>query len=205
VGLHGFALGGLIVEGGHRGDGEISPLIARMAFPADWSVLVIVPTHEPGLHGPDEVRAFAALPPIPESETDRLCRLVLLGILPAVAERDLDGFGQALEELQLRVGLWFAPAQGGVFAGPRLEAIAGWLRGRGVRGVGQSSWGPTLYGFSAEGAEWRDALSRRFSEQFGEGSTVLWTGASAEGHSVSTRVHASTSSSSPAGSTGIPL
>ena len=64
-------------------------------FPADWSVIVVQPPGQHGLNGPDEVRAFADLPPVDESMTERLCRLVLLGVLPAVAEGDLDGFGAA--------------------------------------------------------------------------------------------------------------
>src|SRR5437763_1551499 len=82
------------------------------------------PRAPPGLHGPDEARAFAQLPPIPEPITDRLCRLVLLDLLPAVVEADLERFGAALVEIQHRVGQGFAPAQGGLFAHPRLEAIA---------------------------------------------------------------------------------
>ncbi len=58
-------------------------------------------------------RAFAELPPIAESLTERLCRIVMLGVLPAIVERDLAAFGAAIEELQAHVGASFAPAQGG--------------------------------------------------------------------------------------------
>lgn len=184
VGLHGFDLGGLIVEGGHKAEGGAAPLLCRMEFPHEWSVLVVAPAEAPGLHGPDEAGAFAALPPIPERETDRLCRLVLLGILPAVAERDLPAFGASLEEIQGRVGSWFAPAQGGVYASPGVAEMAGWLRGEGLLGVGQSSWGPTLYGFSDEGPGPREAILRRFRERFGPGCAALWTSASPAGASL---------------------
>ena len=181
VGLHGFDLGGLVVEGGHKGDAGIAPVLCRMAFPEDWWALVVAPPHAEGLHGPEEREAFAALPPMPESETDRLCRLVLLGVLPAVAERDLGDFGVALEETQFRVGSWFAPAQGGVFASPRLTEMVGWLRARGLKGVGQSSWGPTLYGFTDEGPDWRDALLTDLRERFTLGDAGVWTVASRSG------------------------
>lgn len=181
VGLHGFDHGGLIVEGGRKADGGPAPLLGRMAFPAGWSALVVVPSEAPGRHGEEETRAFAALPPIPEAETDRLCRLVLLGVLPAVAERDLPAFGAALEEIQHRVGAWFAPAQGGVYASPRVTELADWLRGEGLRGVGQSSWGPTLYGFSDRESAWREALAKRLRERLGPTALVLWTAASQGG------------------------
>ena len=86
----------------------------------------------PGLHGSDELRAFAELPPIADRVTDRLCRLVLLGLLPAVQERDLESFGVALTELQQQVGQCFATAQGGIYARPELEAIVADLRAPGA-------------------------------------------------------------------------
>ncbi len=179
VGLHGFDHGGLIVEGGRGPDGGLAPLLVRSAFPAEWSVLVVAPSQRPGLHGPEEVRAFGGLPPMPESETDRLCRLVLLGILPAVVERDLRTFGQALSELQHHVGSWFAPAQGGVFASPRVAETVQWLRDQGMHGVGQSSWGPTVYAFSDEGPQRREAILQSLRDRFD--TEGLWTTASDRG------------------------
>ena len=102
IGLHGFEHGGLIVDGGRRNETDIPPLLARLPFPEDWSILVVRPPGESGLHGPDENRAFADLPPITQDVTDSLCRLVLLEILPAVVERDLAAFGAALSELQAK-------------------------------------------------------------------------------------------------------
>lgn len=178
VGLHGFAHGGLIVDGGRRTGEEtgVPPLLARLAWPPEWSVLVVVPDARPSLHGANEQRAFAELPPIAEGVTDRLCRLVLLGLLPAVVERDLEHFGAALSELQRLVGECFAPAQGGLFARPELEAIVSYLRSEGLSGVGQSSWGPTLYAFSNEPAERRTVLIERLRSRFSlDPGAAFWT------------------------------
>ncbi len=189
IGLHGFALGGLIVDGGRRGPSGIPPLLSRLDFPADWSVLVVVPRLEPGLHGPGEVRAFAELPASSDALTDRLCRLVLLGLMPAVLERDLGRFGEALDEIQRRVGQGFAPAQGGIFARPELEAIASDLRSEGLVGVGQSSWGPTLYGFSDAPPERRATLLARLLDRGGLGpDSAFWTRASRSGASLTLEV-----------------
>ncbi len=147
IGLHGFEHGGLVVDGGRRTEIAIPPLLARLPFPEDWSILIVQPQGRPGLHGRDERQVFATLPPIAQDATDSLCRLVLLDILPAVIERDLALFGAALSELQSRVGACFASAQGGTFASPQASLIVDELRRLGFVGVGQSSWGPTLYGF----------------------------------------------------------
>jgi beta-RFAP synthase len=182
IGLHGFAHGGLLVDGGHRGSGRIPPLVGRVAFPSDWSILVVLPEVAPGCHGPEEVRAFAQLPPIPERVTERLCRLVLLGLLPAAADRDLPAFGTGLTELQQQVGRCFAPAQGGTFAHPEIEAIVSFLQAEGLHGVGQSSWGPAVYGFTDQPDEPRARILRRLQDRFGPlAGAAFWTTANNDG------------------------
>ena len=128
IGLHGFHHGGLIVDGGRRTEADIPPLLARLPFPEDWSILIVQPPGQRGLHGPDESRAFANLPPIAQDVTDSLCRLVLLEILPAVIERDLAAFGAALGELQATVGACFASAQGGIYATSQASRIVDELK-----------------------------------------------------------------------------
>ena len=143
IGLHGFQHGGLIVDGGRRNDADIPPLLARLPFPADWSILIVRPRGESGLHGPDENRAFDSLPACSRTVTDSLCRLVLLEILPAVIERDLPAFGAALGELQAHVGACFAPAQGGIYAArrrsDRRRATEPRIRRRGAELVGSDT------------------------------------------------------------------
>jgi beta-RFAP synthase len=184
IGLHGFALGGLLVDGGRRDPGPgVPPLLARYELPADWHVLVVLPEAPEGLHGPDEAGAFAALPAMSDAASDRLSRLVLLGLLPAVVERDLDSFGAALTAIQLHVGRGFAPAQGGrPYASPAAEAIAAFLRSERLVGIGQSSWGPALYAFSAADAARRAAILQRVRERYGLApDRAFWTAASHAG------------------------
>jgi beta-RFAP synthase len=182
IGLHGFVHGGLIVDGGRRGSDGLPPLISRVAFPPEWAVLVVQPNCGSGLHGSAELHAFADLPPIADHVTDRLCRLVLLGLIPAVHEHDLESFGAALTELQQQVGRCFATAQGGIYARPELTAIVAELRAQGLHGVGQSSWGPTLYAFSAQPPAERERILERIRARLGLGpDAVFWTVASAAG------------------------
>jgi beta-RFAP synthase len=182
IGLHGFCEGGLIVDGGKRHEAGIPPLVCRLPFPDDWSVLIVRPPARRGLHGPDEVRAFASLPPFARDVTDRLCRLVLLGILPAVSEHDLDGFGAALSELQALVGTSFAPVQGGHYAAPQASAIIAELTALGFVGVGQSSWGPTLFGFASVSQVDPGPAVERIRERFDlDEAAVLWTQADNQG------------------------
>ncbi|MCI0682625.1 MAG: hypothetical protein L0Y71_11015 [Gemmataceae bacterium] len=147
VGVHGFQHGGLIVESGKTSGPAIAPLLACQPFPDDWQVLVILPRGRQGTHGAEERDAFAASTPRERDlrRTDILCRLVLLGLLPALVEQDLPAFGESLYEFNRRAGEWFAPWQGGVYADSTTEERIAWLRRHGVRGVGQSSWGPAVF------------------------------------------------------------
>jgi beta-ribofuranosylaminobenzene 5'-phosphate synthase len=155
IGVHGFDGGGLIVEGGKRTGEAMAPLVARLSFPADWRVVVYDAPGEAAWHGGRERQAFAKLAeagPSP-AETEALCRIVLTGMLPALAAADLEGFGEALYEFNARAGDAFAPAQGGRYAGPAVAALVARLREMGVRGVGQSSWGPAVFAVTGSLAE----------------------------------------------------
>jgi len=174
IGLHGFHHGGLIVDGGRKAAAGIPPLLARVPFPEDWSILIVQPPGECGLHGSDESRAFANLPPYPLGVTDSLCRLVLLEILPAVIERDLQTFGDALSELQARVGACFAPAQTGIYATAQAAAIVDDLKRLGFAGAGQSSWGPTLYAFGHHSEHDLATSTQRLRHRFGLHETSIF-------------------------------
>ena len=61
LGVHGFARGGFLVDGGKRGPGGVAPLVARVDFPEAWRVVLVLPPGQPGLHGEGEGRAFEQL------------------------------------------------------------------------------------------------------------------------------------------------
>jgi beta-RFAP synthase len=171
LGVYGFEQGGFLVEGGKRAGEELSPLLARVAFPEDWRVVLALPAGDAGLHGPGEQEAFARLAsrPTPPGPTDVLCRLVLLGLLPALVEHDLAAFSAALHDFNARVGEAFATVQGGTYAGPGVAALVEFIRAQGVEGVGQSSWGPAV--FAVVGDEDRAThLARRVRDHLGLGA-----------------------------------
>jgi beta-RFAP synthase len=186
IGLHGFAQGGLIVDGGRSAGSAFPPLLSRLEFPADWSILVVVPPVRPGLAGHAEREAFARLPAVPPSTVDYLCRVILLGLLPAAAEGDLRAFGSALSDLQREVGQGFALAQGGLFAHPRLEGIAARMRDLGLVGVGQSSWGPSLFGLMIRDPDRQAAIACTLLAEYQlDPSSLFWTSASKDGARLS--------------------
>jgi beta-RFAP synthase len=174
LGVHGFAQGGFLVEAGKHDTESISPLVTRVAFPDSWRVVLVLPSRQPGLHGDKEVKAFQHLQ-TKTSETDYLCRLILLGILPALIEQDIEAFGEALHEFNARAGKAFALAQGGVYANAQVAEVIEFARGQGVKGVGQSSWGPAVFAVTAE-EEQANFLANRCRRHFGlESQDVIVT------------------------------
>jgi beta-RFAP synthase len=144
-----FHSGGLVVDGGNAKNGLPAPIVSHTRFPDQWRIILLLDPARRGIHGTEEVHAFSQLPPFPDSDAGRLCRLVIMKMLPAVVEEDIVSFGSAIAEIQSCVGGYFAPAQGGsAFTSPDVEAVLAALAGDGAVGIGQSSWGPTGFAFA---------------------------------------------------------
>jgi beta-RFAP synthase len=147
IGTWTFDGGGLVVEGGRRPDGDgVGPLIVRRLFPPTWRCVVAVPRERAAISGADEATAFASLLPPPDAEVEHVAHLVLMALLPALVDGDLPAFGSALTQIQMTTGRWFERVQGGAFRSGPTEHLVRRLAELGAVGVGQSSWGPTVYG-----------------------------------------------------------
>jgi beta-ribofuranosylaminobenzene 5'-phosphate synthase len=147
VGSHGFVHGGLIWERGIGGASGLSELTARVALPAEWRVLLIAPSQQQGRSGLAERRAFAELPPVLPHVSHGLEEIAEREILPAVRNCDFTNFSEAVFQYGRLAGECFGPVQGGPYASTEVAAVVDHLRARGIHGVGQSSWGPTVFAF----------------------------------------------------------
>ncbi len=147
IGIGVFEQGGLVVDGG-RGEKTITPpVISHMDIPEQWRFILVFDQRGQGLHGDQEINAFKELPAFPRRQAARLCYLLLMQGLPAVAEQNIKLFGDVITQLQLSVGEHFASVQGGIFTSPEVAEVMQWLERQGAVAVGQTSWGPT--GFCA--------------------------------------------------------
>ena len=150
IGTHGFDHGGLLVEAGKLEGEIVSPLTAQVAMPETWRFVLVVPRDEQGIHGIDERRAFRDLPPVPKETTRELWRIASDRLVPAAESGHFDGFSESLYQYGLVAGLCFAKFQHGAFASERLQRLVREIRGMGVRGVGQTSWGPTVFALTSD-------------------------------------------------------
>jgi beta-ribofuranosylaminobenzene 5'-phosphate synthase len=149
IGIGLFDAGGVVVDGGRGEQTRAAPIVSRIPFPDAWRILLVLDRARTGVHGEDESAAFARLPVFPAADSARICRLVLMQALPALAETDLVSFAGAIEEMQRLLGGYFAPLQGGEpFASPDVAAALELMQGEGALGIGQSSWGPSGFAFA---------------------------------------------------------
>lgn len=153
IGIAAFEGGGFIVDGGRGAATATPPLLARLHFPDDWRCVLLFDDASAGLSGQRERAAFATLAPMSEATAGELARQVLVGLMPALVERDFAGFSRAVAAVQRANGEYFAPVQGGPYASARVgDLLAGIARNFGLAGIGQSSWGPTGFVFAPDAA-----------------------------------------------------
>ena len=152
VGTATFASGGFVVDGGKTTKElkdesiGIPPLIIRHDVPKDWCFVVAIPGVPKGLSGFREKLAFQKLPSAKPESAQMASRLLVMKLLPALIDDDIDRFGEALTRIQIIVGDVFASAQGGRFASPKIAECVNAMLDAGAKGAGQSSWGPACYG-----------------------------------------------------------
>ena len=154
IGIAAFERGGLVIDAGHRVDDadpsgidaeEPPPVIFQHPLPDDWHFVLATPRAALGLSGAAEQQAFRDLPPMAAERVGRICRLALIQVAPAALTGDIRTFGAAITEIQAIVGEYFAPHQGGRFATQTGCEVTEHALARGAHGVGQSSWGPTVF------------------------------------------------------------
>lgn len=145
IGCHGFYQGGLLFEGGKEDLEPLSDLQCRVDFPAAWRFVLIRPPKAVGVAGAMEQQVFDQSPRIDDDHAEGMSRLARDVILPATIEADFTSFSAALYTYGCLAGASFAYAQGGIFSHMLTRQHVDDLRRRGVAGVGQSSWGPTVF------------------------------------------------------------
>jgi beta-RFAP synthase len=146
VGTSIFEYGGFVVDGGKNPKTQVAPpLIYHKPFPEDWCFIVASPNQPKGLSSSEENHAFDKLTTMPAQDVSQICRLIMLKLLPAIAEHDIENFGEALTKIQILTGNHFAQAQGGTYAKPAATKCIEFMKQQGAYGTGQSSWGPALY------------------------------------------------------------
>ncbi|MCW3131869.1 MAG: beta-ribofuranosylaminobenzene 5'-phosphate synthase [Candidatus Methanospirare jalkutatii] len=166
IGVAAFEKGGFILDGGHKfahsgvrmepaSDESVKtsflpssasrvpppPVLFQHPLPEDWFFVLAMPEVRSGAHGAEEVEIFQKYCPIRGEEVAEICRIILMRILPAVLERDIETFASSLTMLQhlgfkrLEVALQHKIVRELFTFYEKHEAL----------GYGMSSFGPTTF------------------------------------------------------------
>lgn len=185
LGTHLFKYGGFVLEGGHtKASRRISPMLARYEFPEKWGFVVVIPATGEGLSGKLERNALKkTVGSVRDAE--KMSHIILMKMLPALAEEDLDSFGAALYEADLMTGSHFKAVQGGSYRAAQTESIINFLMSEGAKGCGQSSWGPAVYALTEKkGGTALARKTRRFIEAEGLTGSAMYAAPRNRGASV---------------------
>lgn len=145
IGTYGFKHGGFILEGGKSTPMEVPPMLFRENIPDEWRFIIISAKKWEGFDEDEEQPIMEELK-VDKKFPRKISHHIVMGILPALKSKDIDDFGFHMTEIQRTVGESFSDFQKGMYH-PAVGDIIEELKNH-TYGVGQSSWGPTVYGLT---------------------------------------------------------
>ncbi len=183
IGVAGFETGGFLVDCGHHFSekGSFSPSSTSMAPPApiifredfpDWHIVLALPDTQ-GAYDSMEVDIFKEKCPIPLNEVQEVSHVVLMQMMPAIVEKDIESFGESIDHLQ-NVGFKKEEVN---LQSLEVQSLITFMRNAGTFGAGMSSFGPAIYGFvesENEGRQIKEQVQEYLDETIG-GSVMLTT------------------------------
>lgn len=161
IGLFGFMHGGLILDEGyavsaapaanvhHASRHSVRPLAAQnTSIAPDWRVVLIAPQHRQAVSGAKEAEWMAELGSLPNLHRNDILALAQEAFTLAPHSDRFVDFTHCLDQYMELAGQLFSRYQGGLYNGEDVATAVECARRIGLRGVGQSSWGPTVFGFA---------------------------------------------------------
>lgn len=145
VGTYGFQHGGFIVDSGKVSDDQLASLDFQCDIPETWRFLLLRTSQADSFSGSKEKEVFQKARNRMANHQDELIRLTRETILPSLLQQDFETFSEAIYQFGKTSGSYFADIQGGPFNGKRITEMIELVRRLGIKGVGQTSWGPTIY------------------------------------------------------------
>jgi beta-ribofuranosylaminobenzene 5'-phosphate synthase len=114
-------------------------------FP-DWEIVLALPGEDMhiGAHDSQEVDIFRKECPVPLNEVQAVAHVVLMKMMPAIMEKDIEAFGEATNLLQ---GLGFKQREVRL-QHQAVKDLMELLQDSGAYGAGMSSFGPVVYAFT---------------------------------------------------------
>ncbi len=116
-------------------------VLLRLRIPRNWKFVVALPKGLRGYGGRRELEFFRKKCPIPPRMAADTARIVLMRLLPAALEKDIDSFGSALNSIQ-KTGFKRYEIEE---QSPKVRRLMERGLKLGAAGAGMSSMGPSVY------------------------------------------------------------
>ncbi len=150
VGLQGFLTGGIVIDRGmesHQTNASRTFACDSASLPAPWRVVLTTPIGGRPVQGKVEIELMQRLSTKANPDREQMLQTANR-IVEAAQQADFATFTTGLEHYMIMAAKLFEPAQGGMYNGAAITEAAEPSRASGLSAVGQSSWGPTLFGFA---------------------------------------------------------
>lgn len=189
IGVHSFNHGGLIIDGGHKKNIKKDflpssashvappPLLVRYDFPEDWNILIATPNFNQGVSGSREVNIFQEYSPINLHDVERICYITLMKLMPAVLEKDIVSFGDAINKIQT---IGFKKIERNLQS-QKVNNIIEYMLDNGIEGAGMSSFGPTCFGITDTNVK---SMKKDLQDLMGNDSFIKITNGKNEGSKI---------------------
>ena len=147
IGLQGFLSGGMVLDLGADSapEGTTIQRTSTVPFPSSWRVVLVCDRSYVGESGDREVEMFHECAKQPNRFREQMLRAVREELLPAMGAQDWGTASRAIGRYGAMAGEVFRPLQGGIYRSERIASTIAMLQRMGFEGVGQSSWGPTVF------------------------------------------------------------
>ncbi|MFW9922556.1 MAG: beta-ribofuranosylaminobenzene 5'-phosphate synthase family protein [Candidatus Thorarchaeota archaeon] len=157
IGVAAFEKGGIILDGGHSfGPGKNTtdflpssvssapppPVLFRHYPPNEWRFILITPKDGKGAHGKEEVSIFKESCPVPAEGVEKISRIILMKILPALVENDIKTFGEGIKDLQFKFPRFGMEKYSSGITSELFDYLE---KNKNIYGYGLSSFGPTIF------------------------------------------------------------
>ncbi len=157
IGVSAFEKGGFCIDEGHKnapghveslkyGEWKIPAERYTSKIPEEWSFVVAMIEAIPGYSGEMEENLIRKVMLNAKNEiANKIDNVITNKLLPSIDRSDCKGFGSAISEISWLNGLWYEKYQNGIYRPPIGNIIEILQEDNRIFGMGQSSWGPSLY------------------------------------------------------------
>jgi beta-ribofuranosylaminobenzene 5'-phosphate synthase len=196
IGVAAFEHGGFILDGGHTcedkpdflpshfSNSKPAVLISRYNVPNDWYFIIAIPDTGKGKYGAAELEIFNKYCPISNQDVEKLSRIILMKMLPAIVEDDIVQFGKGLNDIQ-KIGFKSIENR---LQYDFVKDLQQFFLDSGAVGSGLSSFGPATFCLiqSEKSAKELVEKTQDFFEKNGQTGEIFYTQANNDGVKIST-------------------